>query len=542
MKITIEGNRALAPLRLDAKTAMMMPRLEGQRRWLRSGQFSFEATHHNIEVMREVYPYCEIEDLNGELQAFDISDNRKVCSYSMKTKPFAHQQKAFDLCKDSPFFALFMDQGTGKTKVAIDKAGHLYSSGKIDAVLVVSLNGVHRQWAEGQIPQHLSVKHEAYAWCKKGIPKSLFQDDSLKFFCTYIDAIGNQKGYDSAHEFIKAHSGRVLLVIDESHSIKNYKARRTEAAMQLGGLCSNRMILTGTPISRNVVDIWSQFKFLHPSIIGMKYITAFRQEYCIMGGFNGREVVGQKNVERLQQRVAPYSFRVTKEEALDLPEKIYNEWVFSMHPEQKKKYDELKDNFTLMLDSGEISSVANAANLMIRLQQISCGVVVDDDGLHHEVPDARFDELQLLLDSLEGKIVIWARFNSDIVKMAKLLGDRCVTYYGDTKQSEREQAVAKFLDAGSGIDYFVSNPAAGGTGLNLQGDCTTAIYYSNSFSAIQRWQSEDRIHRIGTTGSVQYYDMVCRGSVDRRILQNLRQKKSISDLALTDIRKMLEDL
>jgi SNF2 family DNA or RNA helicase len=271
------------------------------------------------------------------------------------------------------------------------------------------------------------------------------------------------------------------------------------------------MAMTGTSISRDLTDEWSQYGFLEEGILGHRFLTSFRNDYCIMGGYEGKEVVGVKNLERYQERVRPLTFVTTKEE-LDLPPQIWDKFHFEMSPEQKGHYVDLKKTFITKLDSGELVTVANAAVLITRLQQITCGRLVDEDGRVIRLLNPRLEALEDLLADRDGKVVIWARFQEDIRDIAALLGEECVTYYGETTSGDRALAKQEFMRKGAGPRYFVSTPAAGGTGLDgLQTVCNTAVYYSNSYNAIDRWQSEDRIHRIGTMDGARYTDLVCKG-------------------------------
>ena len=545
MNIHIVNGVIAAPISIDIRSGQLLRRLEGRRVWRKDGTFQFEATPNNIEGFRQIYPEAKIS--GGREDALrppptPIGDRRVGPSL---IKPFAHQTRALAAARQHSVFALFMEQGTGKTRVAIDRAVGLWAEGSIDAVLVVTKKGVHTQWIVDEIPKHMAadVKFDAAFWDKKKtLPEIMIKNASsrLKIFAINVDALISSNGFNAALRFLMAHEKRLLMIVDESQIIKNNKAKRTEACYKLGALASHRMILTGTPIAKDLTDEWSQFKFLDEAIIGFRYLTAFRNYYCVMGGFEGRQIIGTRNLDEFKRKVDPYSFRVTKEEELDLPPKQYAQQVFEMDDEQRKHYNALRDNFITQLDNGEISNVTHAATLMMRLQQITCGILPSSDSDDHQLlPNPRLRALEELIEARPGKTVVWARFNHDIIEIAKLLGDKCVTYYGATTTKEREEAKRLFLDPKSGIDYFVSNPAAGGTGLNLQGECRTVVFYSNSFSAIDRWQAEDRTHRIGTNQTITYFDLVCAGSPDRKILANLRRKKSLSDLALGDIKEMI---
>ena len=202
----------------------------------------------------------------------------------------------------------------------------------------------------------------------------------------------------------------------------------------------------------------------------------------------------------------------------------------------------MKQAFLTQLEDGEIASSQNAAVALMRLQQIASGWLAMDDGSMTILKNARIEALREIADAYEGeKIIVWARFNDDIRIICETFGEEAVSYFGDTETEDRETAVASFLDPDNKVRFFVSNPRAGGVGLNLQGNCSTVVYYSNSFSALDRWQSEDRSHRIGTHKNVTYIDMIAKGTVDRKILGVLRNKKEVAALALGDFKRMLED-
>ena len=545
--VLIENDRAVIDIRLDKRTAMILPQLEGQKKWLQSGKLSFVPSAYNLKVFATSVPGLLIEDKRVDpaapVSVFDEGFQPRQIKF--KTQPREHQKRAHAAIKDSRVAMLKMCPGSGKTKVAYDKAAYLWSQGKINAMLIVTRKGVHRQWIEEQLPTHLSDQVEVFThwWSKKQPPEALFkQGDALCIFSINITALTTKTGFEAALAFLQAHPRKTLMVVDESHDIKNATSQRTKACMTLGKLAAYRMTMTGTTISKDLTDEWAQYNFLDPNIIGHRYMTSFRNAFCIMGGFEMREVIGTKNLETYKAMVAPYTFVTVKSE-LDLPPQIWDKFHFEMTSEQKTHYVNLKKTFLTVLDNGELVSVANAAVLVTRLQQITCGRLTDDNG--HMIrmgANPRMEALLDVLDDREGKVVIWARFQEDIRDIAKELGDDCVTYYGETSTADREKAKKAFMDPTGGPKYFVSTPAAGGTGLDgLQEVCYTAVYYSNSYNAIDRWQSEDRIHRIGTKESARYTDLVCKGSMDMKILANLRSKKSLSDLVIGDLRSLFDE-
>jgi SNF2 family DNA or RNA helicase len=270
-----------------------------------------------------------------------------------------------------------------------------------------------------------------------------------------------------------------------------------------------------------------------------------------MGGWEGKQIVGQKNLEEFYSLIAPRSFRLTKAEAIDLPPKIYATREYEMGEASRRHYESLKNTFMTEMNNGSIVDVTNATTALLRLQQIVCGylpVQVTDGETESTAieifSNERLDIMMDIIDQVEGPVIIWARFIADIQRIATMLDEKfkgkvSVTYYGATSTADREKARTEFLNGTK--RFFVSNPAAGGTGLNLQGKCQTVIYYSNSFDALHRWQSEDRTHRMGTTGAVTYFDLVASFSVDKAILRSLKAKKSLSSLTLDEIRQAISN-
>lgn len=554
MNIKIDGRMVRTTSPYNSKIMQVLNRLEGAKRWSTNRTFSFENTPYNIEVWKSVFPDCEVanEQANaGAAEAssalFDLGSTRPA--FQFKTQPREHQKKALAKIQNLNACGLFMDVGTGKSWTAIAMMGRRWCEGKTDNILLVAKNGVHRQWVAEEIPKHMSevVPYKAAVFGKTKAAVAEFANmlkfDGLKIFAINIDAIITKNGERFIMEFIKASNGGCMMVVDESQDIKNGSAQRTKNAIIFGNMCRYRMIMTGTPIAKNVIDLFSQFKFLDGNILGHRYMTTFRNEYCHVRQTDfGPLITGYKNLDKLYERIDPHIFRITSEEALDLPPKVYVTRQFSLSDQQKKLMKELREQFFVQVQKSDLASVGNAAGLLTKLQQISCGYLPMDDGSFMELPNPRMDELQNILDQREGKAIIWCRFNRDVENVMSKLRPLAVHYYGKTTQLERERHKAMFLDPASPIRYLVASPEAAGTGLNLQGLCNTNIYYSNSFNSLARWQSEGRTWRDGTIGTVTYFDLIANRSPDAKILKNLQDKKSISDLTLDEYRKIFDFL
>lgn len=558
--LVVEGRRAKLSKPLPPALFSVAPKMEGNKRFTSDGGFSFEPTHHNMKVFTDSFPGIGVDDkretyarfagviqggLSGE--GLGLPTGRPV--YRSLTSPYGDfQVKATEHCLTHDHSALFMEQGTGKSKIAIDVAGTRWCAGQITGLLVITFNGVHVQWVEEAIPAHLGDMVPRRTWANSGrkLPDWLFETNKLAVFTINFESCHTKEGRNRIEAFVTAHGGRVMCVVDESQRIKNDVAKSTQEIWQIGRWCKYRMIMSGTPIAKTLEDVWSQFKFLDESIIGYQYKTAFRAKFCRMHPKLRGVVVGSKNEREFYEIIAPYTYRVTKEEELDLPPKVYDRVEFELHPDQRKVYDDLRNKFIVKLDSGDVTTVKNAAILVMRLHQITCGYLALDKDDPDEatkfmmLPNPRLETLKRVRRSRLGKAVIWCRFNKDI---EAVLGEynTAVDFYGDTSKENKQQAKLRFSDPHDhDVLEFVSNPSAGGTGVDgLQRTGRTAIYYSNSYNAIHRWQSEDRTNRIGMGGTCTYIDLVARNTVDVSILSNLRKKKALSDLTLDEIRLML---
>lgn len=238
--------------------------------------------------------------------------------YEYKTKPFEHQKRAFLISRDQHYYAYFMEMGTGKTKVVIDNAAYLCQKGKIDCLLIFAPNGVHAQWINEQLRLHMPIPYSGYIYrasTKQSIKaiESIENDErDLKVIAFNVDALSNKKSYALIEKTLRKF--RSMMVIDESVRIKSMTALRTKNAIKLSELAPYRRIMSGAPVTKGCEDLYSQFKLLHPDILGFSSFYTFRNYYCIMGGFESRQIVGYKPnaIKELEQRIETYAFRITK--------------------------------------------------------------------------------------------------------------------------------------------------------------------------------------------------------------------------------------
>ena len=467
--------------------------------------------------------------------------------YKFFTQPYDHQREAFDVSADENNFALLLDMGTGKTKVTLDTIGYLFEKSKINFVLVVAPKGVIANWVP-EIEAHLPprIEREIVLW-NPSLSKQRRDElndlhtksKKLKFLLMNVEAFSTAKGVEVAEIFVEKFN--TFMVVDESTTIKNRKAKRTKALCAVGREAVYRRILTGSPVTRSPLDLFSQMAFLDPKILGFSSYYAFQGRYSIvsrrtMGAHSFNQVVGFRRLDELTEKLSKHSCRVKKEDCLDLPDKVYTKREIALTPEQKRAYQQMKKLALARLDSGELSTTKNVLTQIMRLQQICCGNLTDDDGEIHALPSNRIKDLLDLCEELQGKAIIWATWTMDIRSIATALRDRhgvqaVSTLHGETPDSERQQIVENFQDRQSESRFLVGHPKTGGYGLTLTA-ASTVIYYSNSYDLELRVQSEDRAHRIGQTNKVTYVDLMVPGTIDEKIVKSLRAKINVADQIL----------
>ena len=462
--------------------------------------------------------------------------------YKFKTKPYAHQLTALEKSWNRETFAYFMEMGTGKTKVLIDNLAMLYDKGKVDGALIIAPKGVVRTWYEQEIPTHLvdHIEKVSVLW-QPNITKSqsnklgtLFKTgEELQILIMNVEALSTQKGTAFASKFLLSHN--TLMVIDESTTIKNPKAKRTKNILSLSQRAKYRRIMTGSPVTKNPLDLFTQCYFLDPFHLEHESYYSFRTRYAIMktAHISGRSiqlVSGFKNLGELSDKLKPFSYRVLKEDCLDLPDKIFIKRQITLSPDQRKLYEQMKKEALAILNGKQVTTV-NVLTQLMRLQQITCGHFTADDGSIQKIPNNRANELMDVLSEMEGKAIIWAHWQYDIKDIIKEIvkvhgPGSVVDYYGLTPQSERQKNRDAFQNDPK-VRFLVGTPQTGGYGITLTA-ANTVVYFSNGYDLEKRIQSEDRAHRIGQKKSVTYVDIIAEDTVDEKIVKALRKKVNIA--------------
>ena len=466
-----------------------------------------------------------------------------VRNYRFKTKPYEHQLVALEKSWDKEEYAYFMEMGTGKSKVLIDNIAILYDKGKINGVLIVAPKGVYKNWYSSEIPTHLAshVQYKSVLWTasisktKQEELNSLFKSDfNLHVLVMNVEAFSTKKGLQFALKFLNSH--KTLMAVDESTTIKTPSAKRTKSILALSKSAVYRRILTGSPITKSPLDLYTQCGFLNDELLGFSSYYAFRSRYAHMieRNFGGRRVQIVKNYQRLDELsklIEPFSYRVLKEDCLDLPDKIYIKREIELTDEQLKLYTTMKQ-MALATLNGKLLTAPNVLTQLMRLHQITCGHFKSDDGKIQELKNNRLEELMSILEETEGKAIIWANYIYDIERISTAIkkeygDDSVVQYYGAINTDERQKNIERFQDPRSTFRFFIGNPQTGGYGITLTA-ANTVIYYSNGYDLEKRLQSEDRAHRIGQKKSVTYIDLIAEKTIDEKIVKALRKKIDIA--------------
>lgn len=461
-------------------------------------------------------------------------------------EPMAHQRKWFEYSKDMRYFAQWDEMGSGKSLTLIKTIEHLYLRGEIDGAIIISDKGAYLNWPITELPKCLmpEIKTRISVYSSAKQPADLVaEDDMLDILVMNVEAFSGDKATEHAKRFINSHY--CLIAVDEATSIKNIKSERTKNLIKLARLCDYRRILTGTPITLSPLDLFSQCEFLQPGLLGHRSFVGFRTEYAEMrtmnfGSRSFQQIVGYRNLDKLTKKLEPFSSRVLKNQCLDLPDKVYETVYVEQTPEQRRLYDDLKTYAMSQFEQGLLTSTS-AITTINKLHQINCGHVKLDDGTVVDIPNNRIPILLELLDKIPGKVLVWCAFQRDVelilAELNKLKPKYPVHYYGKSTSDERSRALQQFGQDNNAL-WFVGTAATGGKGLTLI-QATTTIYYSNSDSAEDRWQSEDRNHRNGQVNQVTYHDLVVPKTVDEKILKSLKRKEDLAFQVLDKFREML---
>ncbi len=477
--------------------------------------------------------------------------------YSFKTEPAPYQLTALQKLYSRESMALFMDMGTGKSKTAIDMAAAKRMEGRIESLLIVCKLSLRNNWVE-QFDIHCPIPvsiHLPDTTKQKAFDRWLREKSDFKVLIVGTESLSAGRMFEMADLFMKTAS-KPAMVIDESSMIAGAKAERSKRCVALGRQAVFRMALTGTPLRETPLDVYMQFEYLDPNIIGIGDYYAFRNRYAVMGGYKdpktGKplQVVGYQNLDELIETIAPYTFQITKKQALpELPDKRYQRRTLELTKRQKALYDQMKKEGAYMVNGKELV-VDNVLGQILRLHQVCSGIAAEQHEttkivkgeervirsythalIEEHGSNPKVQEVISILKETSDPVIVWCAYLPEIKMLIDALKeegmeDQVVEFHGSVSEEDRDLARRAFQAKTKRI--FIGNAQTGGMGLTLTA-ATTVVYMSNTHKMEERLQSEDRAHRRGQTVSPLYIDLVMDRTVDQTIIKSLQEKKDLSD-------------
>jgi len=554
--------------------------LPNRRFMKRTGVWEVPALSRNAEALLKAQQQGQAQfDSECEAAIQGILDKSRVVEkkgfpiqYPFKTQPFSHQLQALNETYGLDASALYMEMGTGKSKVIIDLACAYFFEGRINAVLVFCPVAIRSNWV-GEWKVHAPAEYETMI-CDPGTKKKereieefiTSKTQKLKVLIVGLESISQRdaktnkptgKSYRLAEKFVLCHN--VFAPIDEAHLIKGHDSNRSRNAKSLGLQAMMRQIATGTPIAQGIMDLYMQFEYLSTDIIGIGDFYSFRNRYAVMGGFENKQIIGYDNVQELMDLIKPWVFQCTKEEALpDLPDKMYVVRKIKLSKDQRTMYNKVKKDRIAELpdlnpDGSNVELVAeNILTMNTALQQIVSGFVTysKDGEKERQVTEIvkwkgnpKIRELVDVLDEHRVKpAIIWAKYRREIADIVEALeskfGSGCaVEYHGGVTKEGRDDNEARFK-SGKAL-YMVANQATGGVGVTWN-VANLTVYMSNTFKYIDRKQSEDRNHRIGQGDKVLYVDIIAEDTVDEVVVDSIANKQDMADFVKESLARGLK--
>lgn len=482
-------------------------------------------------------------------------DPAPLLHYPVKANLYKHQIRganmalrafgALDAKTPGGGFGELFEMGCGKTLTTIAVAGALYNLGKIDRVLVVAPTSVCSVWPH-DLNQFATFPWEARVLLgdKKKRLKALNELENWPFKALRIAVINYESTHrDGIFEALATYKPD-LIVCDESQRIKNPSAAQSKALHKLGDAAPFRMILSGTPVQNNAVDLYSQYRFLDPAVYGANFY-AFKNRYCIMGGYGQHQIVGYRNMDELVEKEHSVAYRVTKEECLDLPQQTFINRYVQFTDAEQAIYEQLRKSSFLELETGENVTATTILTMYLRLMQLTGGFLTADESTRpKQVNTAKLDALADIVDDYVvdagKKLVIFARFRAEIAAIENLLRLRKIQYgsiYGDVPMEERGKIVEDF-QTNPDTKVFVAQIQTAGLGITLHA-ASTAVFYSYDYNYANYAQALARIHRIGQRLPVTYIHLVVDGSIDEKILAALENKEDMAKTVVDSWREVL---
>lgn len=473
--------------------------------------------------------------------------------YQFKTPPYGHQKEGLVKMFPHNAFALFMEMRTGKSKLVIDYASAHRMEGNTDSVVVVCPYSIRRNWVD-ELSMHCPFGHSSFILdtsAPKKFTEWLNTPSEFRWLIVGVESLATGSAASYIEKFLLT-TTKALMIVDESHKIKTPSANRSQECVRLSRMAERRVILTGTSVANGPMDLYMQFEFLDPNIIGVGDFYSFRNRYAIMGGYEGKQIIGYQNLPELMEIIEPFVYQVSRKDVFDLPPVIRQVRRVKMSKEQAALYKTMAKQKFINIDEGVLSAQTTLEK-MLRLQEISGGVVAYENPagkpkfLHKRIDGtpAKITEMMAVLEEITGSVIIWCAYRKEITMVVEALSarygeDQIVEIHGGVDDGNRHRNVYGLFQAKK-VRFLVGNPVVGGIGLKMSA-AETVIYYSNTFNYTDRVQSEDRTQSSDQTKSVLYIDLVCEDTVDEIVLEALENKQDVSDYvtrSIGDIKRRL---
>ena len=549
MKIDLQNNNLILSFPYDQKTINFIKQIDGRRydpkfrTWkVPASVENYEQIFKNYSMTAECSPkilswYNDSLNIQKQIQhAQKFKTETLPTDYTFKTKPFAHQVQCFNFFRELNRGGLLISMGLGKTKIIVDILSYLKLMGKIiNPILYVCPNSVLEN------VKHEFELHSSIEWdmCILNGPKGkkirLLTEAKHDIYIINYEAVRTVE-----QELMK--KGFDVIICDESTRIKNPQALCSKVLHRLGQTAKYRYIMTGTPLTENVIDIFSQYKFLEPSLFGPSFYS-FKNRYAVMGGYMNHQIVKYRHLDELHKKIFSVALRFTKEQCLDLPEKIYEVKKFDLNQQEQDLYKQIKKNIFTEIMGKQISAQL-AITKLTKLLQVTSGFVLTDDNKRVGIKNS--SKLKLLKETIDdilpNKIIIWNIYTANVDMISKMLTEMKighVIFDGRVKQEDRQGNVDEF-QTNPDCKVFVGQIKSGGMGINLTA-ASYVVYYSNTYSLADRLQSEDRAHRIGSVRNVTYIDLIARGTIEKSIIKALKKKLNLAKLIIdnNDLEKLV---
>ena len=500
------------PLSVKGRIAQIFPNLKAE-----------------IETRLAIYYKALKETKEVKTQVYN---KLKINTAIFKRAPYDHQIEMIKRMILNNKFALLCEMGTGKTQAGINTFEYLYREGSVKRCLIVTKKSIVDNWQE-EIRINSDFKSIIIRGTRTQKIKQL-ETQGIQFYIINYEGLiipgSKSKGLKTRPIKSYPYWNKFNMIIpDESSKLKNHKAKRTEIIIEIFRDIKYKYLMTGTPVTQSPMDLFAQFNFLDPGILSHWNHYEFKEQYCTMGGYQNKEIVGYKNLDNLKNRIAHNSIQLKKEDCNDLPDKIYTRRILEMTPALADQYKEMFENFVLDTGKEKLSAISKSGEVLpitwhLRLHQIVSGAY-----LSNQKENAKLQELEdIIQDNLYNgnQIIVWCRFLKSMNMIREVLSAHNIPYSelrGATVN--RKEEIDNFQSGKTKI--FLGQLESGGMGINLTAG-NIVVYYENTFSLENRLQSESRAHRIGQTRKVVYIDLIYKNTIDLHILKAIQSKQDIA--------------